>query len=185
MKVNGTAVFVNEKSEVEEKGLALEKIGQKPSPADMALAETRKYAKELSKDDFREFTRAIWLASHNIGIGSFVYLRRIIERLIDQTARENLDENALEEFSKQRIKEKIVALRDWLPTFLVENASLYVILSKGIHELTEEECLAAFEPCRVGIELILDEHIAKAEKERKIEAASCKLNELNAGLKDT
>ena len=42
--------------------------------------------------------------------------------------------------------------------------------------------MAAFEPCKVAIELILDEHIAKAEKGRKIEAASEKLKDLNAKL---
>lgn len=179
------SVTLGEDLKTQVSDIALAKIGQNPSPADISIAEIRKYSKELSKADFREFTRAIGLVSHDIGIGSFVYLRRIIERLIDQTAKDNLEAEALEEFAKQRIKEKIAALKDWLPTFLVENTSLYVILSKGIHELTEEECLGAFEPCRVGIELILDEHIAKMEKEQKIEAASRKLSELNVELKDT
>lgn len=64
--------------------------------------------------------------------------------------------------------EKIVLLRDYLPIFLVENSSIYSILSKGIHSLTEDECLEFFEPMKLGIELILDEKIEQEEKANKI-----------------
>ena len=36
--------------------------------------------------------------------------------------------------------EKIVMLRTELPQFLVDNREWYGLVSKGIHELTEEEC---------------------------------------------
>lgn len=164
--------------------IRLTKIGQYPSAADIALVEVQKYAKELGAQEFREFNRAIGLASHDVGIGSFVYLRRIVERLVTQTAQENLKGAKLEKFKKlQRAKDRISAVKQWLPSFLVDNQILYGILSKGIHELAEEECLAAFEPCRAAIELILDEHVERREKQRKIEAAATKLNELNARMK--
>jgi len=53
-----------------------------------------------------------------------------------------------------------------LPTAL-QNPNLYTILSKGIHELTEEECLEMFPMIKIGIELILDERIAEKEREKK------------------
>ena len=40
----------------------------------------KQYDKELRKPDLKEFTRAIGLAANGVGIGSFVYLRRIFER---------------------------------------------------------------------------------------------------------
>lgn len=44
---------------------------------------------------------------------------------------------------------------------------MYGVLSKGIHELSEQECLTYFEGVKLGIELILDDEIelrAKADK---------------------
>ena len=156
------------------------KIGQDPSPADIAIAEARKYSKELDSDYFKEFNRAIGLASHNVGIGSFVYLRRIIEKLVVQAGQENLETEAFADFSDQRFRDKIQTVKQWLPDFLTSNKHLYSILSKAIHELEEKECLAAFEPCKTAIEIILDEHIAKNEADKKkatLEGTLKKLNE--------
>lgn len=63
--------------------------------------------------------------------------------------------------------EKIKIIEDYLPEFLVENRSLYAILSTGIHDLTEDECLQYFEAVKIGIEQILDEKIIQKEKADK------------------
>ncbi len=44
----------------------------------------------------------------------------------------------------------------------------FAILSKGIHELTEQECLDLFPKVQLAIELILDEKIYQKEKQMKI-----------------
>jgi hypothetical protein len=62
----------------------IEKMGQYPSLADLVTAEIRKYRKFLGADAHREFSRAIGLAAHGVGIGSFIYLRRILENLIEE-----------------------------------------------------------------------------------------------------
>jgi len=64
--------------------------------------------------------------------------------------------------------EKIGLLALYLPSFLVENKSLYGILSKGLHELSEDECLQYFSIVQHGIELILEERITTKEKNEKI-----------------
>jgi len=51
----------------------IQKTGQFPSFASIAFDESKKYNKLLSKGDAEEFHRAIGLAAHNVGIGSFVY----------------------------------------------------------------------------------------------------------------
>ena len=56
------------------KGL-LQKIGQTPSMADLAIPDLRKYRTVLGDDRFRELSRAIGLAAHGVGIGAFVYRR--------------------------------------------------------------------------------------------------------------
>jgi hypothetical protein len=155
------------------KDRTLQKIGQFPSVATLNLYDVKKYSKALDKRYYHELTKAIGLAAHGIGVGSFVYLRRIFEYLIEQAHGEALSSAGWndEQFQKSRMSEKIQLLSQWLPDFLVQNKSMYGILSKGVHELTEEECLAAFPIVKVGIEIILDARIHEMERKRKLEEA--------------
>lgn len=160
---------------------SLFKIGQYPSVADLQLPSIHKYRKQLTNDDYLELAKAVGLNAHGIGIGSFVYLRRIFERLIENAhtqAKEGSGWNE-ETYSKSRIVEKIELLQKYLPEFLVENKSLYGLLSKGIHELGENECKQVFPIVRTGIELILDEKIAKAEREKKLATVSKQISGLH------
>jgi hypothetical protein len=130
-------------------------------------------------------SRAIGLAANGVGIGSFVYLRRIFENLIwtgfnEHKATVNIPDN---DFAVMRMDGKIQTLRDYLPKFLVENKSLYSILSLGIHEHKEEDCLAYFETVRVGIEIILDKKLEKQKRKEKIKAAQRQISDLNSKLK--
>lgn len=52
---------------------------------------------------------------------------------------------------------------------------MYSLLSKGVHELSEEDCLAHFDTLRIGIELILDEKLDRKERERKFQDAKVAL----------
>lgn len=156
------------------------KVGQYPSIADFHISQIKKYDKVLSTEKLKEFTRAIGLAANGVGIGSFVYLRRIFEDLIDEAhvkASVQKDWNE-EEYSKKRIVERIEILKSFLPTFLFDNRKLYGILSTGIHSLTEDACLAYFETVKVGIELILDEKLEELSRQQKIAEATKKLASL-------
>lgn len=173
------SIFYN----VEEKYLI--KIGQYPSIADFHIYEIKQYDKLLSKDVLKEFTKAIGLAANGVGIGSFVYLRRIFENLILESFEEAKQEGKVEEetFSRSRMDEKIELLKDYLPSFLVENKSIYSILSKGIHELDENTCLEYFDPMKVGIEIILDQKLEKKKQKEKEEEAKKRIAQLNGKLK--
>lgn len=161
-----------------------EKIGQYPSIASIENNTIKKYKKVLNSD-YVEFSKAIGLFSHGIGVGSFVYLRRIFENLIFETYEKKGTKLGVEksDFDKLRINEKIELLKDHLPDFLVKNSKLYSILSIGIHSLSEKECLDYFEPVKVGIEMILDQKIEEIERLKKIKEAEDKLTKLNAKLK--
>ena len=65
------------------------------------------------------------------------------------------------------MSEKILLLRDFLPAFLVQNREMYGILSKGVHDLTEQECLEYFPVAQKGIELILDDEMERLERKAK------------------
>ena len=121
-----------------------------------------------------------------MGIGSFVYIRRIFENLIDQA--HNLAKSEIKDFSEDiylnsRMDKKIIMLKDFLPVFLVENRILYAILSKGIHELSEEECLLYFDTVKIGIEQILDEKYIQNERASKIKESEKAINILHSKLK--
>ncbi|WP_320034368.1 hypothetical protein [Halarcobacter sp.] len=153
------------------------KIGQYPSIADFHISEIKQYKKLLSTEKLKEFTRAIGLAANGVGIGSFVYLRRIFEYLIEDAYTMCKKDGTVDEenYKKSRMDQKIELLSSHLPDFLVEHKSMYSILSKGIHELDEKTCLAHFDSLRVGIEIILDEKLEELKKKEKIEQAKKKL----------
>jgi hypothetical protein len=163
----------------------LMKIGQFPSVADFHLYEVKQYKKLLSNEKLREFTRAIGLAANGVGIGSFVYLRRIFEHLIQEAYKQAVSDKSITEsdFQTSRMDQKIDLLDTYLPDFLKENKALYSILSLGIHELDEKTCLAYFDTLRVGIEIILDEKLDELRKREKVAAAKRKITNLKSKIK--
>jgi hypothetical protein len=97
------------------------KIVQYPSLADLAEGNINKYGKVLGKEGLKEFKRAVGLSSHGIGIGAFVYLRRIFEKLIEDAHQKaaKVDTDWDEEtYAESRMDEKIGLLKDYLPAFL-------------------------------------------------------------------
>lgn len=144
-------------------GKRFTKIGQYPSKADLELKSLNPvFSKELDNALRQELGRAIGLRAHGVGIGSFVYLRRIFERLIEKTyanakAGSLWDEDKEALYQKSKMSERISLLNGYLPNRLVKTSSLYGILSKGIHELSEEECLSHFDLVQKAILMILKE----------------------------
>lgn len=161
----------------------LMKVGQYPSVADFHTHQVKQYKKVLSPEKLREFTKGIGLAAHGVGIGSFVYLRRIFEYLIQEAylkAGDSIDSTA---FQTARMNDKVEMLKDYLPDFLVEHRNLYSILSLGVHELSETICLEYFDTVRLGIEMILDEKNIELEREEKKEKARKRIANMQSAIK--
>jgi hypothetical protein len=139
----------------------------------------------LDKTKLKEFSKSIGLAANGIGIGSYVYLRRIFETLIVDAKNMAESDGAItdDDYQKVRVEDRIKLLAEYLPNFLVENKSMYSILSLGIHELDEETCLAHFDSLRVGIEIILDEKLEEIRKKEKTEEAKKRLAAIKGKLK--
>jgi hypothetical protein len=149
------------------RNMAIMKVGQFPSIADIAIDENRqKYRSVLQGPNWAELYKAIGLAAHGEGIGSFVYLRRVFERLI----RSRFDEFKIEEgwtdtdFVPLRMDEKVAFLKDHLPSYLVETRRIYSIFSLGIHELNNETCLQFFEVGKRSIIIILEDDLKKQQE---------------------
>lgn len=145
------------------------KIGQYPALADLENTHLLKY-RRLHADVYKELNRAVGLFSHGIGVGSFVYLRRIIEKFVLQPELDKMiekNEVTSDAVIVMDFKEKVRIAKNHLPEDLVSNTNVYSILSKGIHSLTEEECKQIFPPLLTLIELILDDKIEQIEKNEK------------------
>ena len=158
----------------------MRKIGQYPYVADLTMPELKIYKKVMNKDDERELKRANGLYASGIGIGSFVYLRRIIERIVVKAGEMAIEEGKIneKEFNQARIGEKIKLLSDYLPKGLCENPVFYGIVSKGIHELSEEECLKYFPIMNSFILMVLRQWKKMqddAEEEKQIAASLNKI----------
>lgn len=63
--------------------LILKKVGQYPSMADLQFYAFKKY-KKLLGNYYTELTKAVGLYASGIGVGAFVYLRRILETLVEE-----------------------------------------------------------------------------------------------------
>jgi len=147
--------------------MTVRKVGQYPSLADIAIDETRqKYRTVLRGENWGELYKAIGLAAHGEGIGSFVYLRRVFERLVQSRFAEFKDIEGWSEddFKSMRMVERIELLKDHLPSYLVEARKIYGIFSQGIHELDNETCLQFFNVGKRSIIMILDDDLKKQQE---------------------
>ncbi|MBU2577534.1 hypothetical protein KKA69_01750, partial [Patescibacteria group bacterium] len=88
-----------------------------------------------------------------------------------------------EEFLKKRMEEKIEALKKYLPSQLVSMRGIYSILSKGLHELTEEQCLKYFPALKLSIELILEQKIDMKAKQKKDQEAKKQIESIKKEIK--
>lgn len=129
------------------------KIGQYP-PWDISISkDLEKIMEKFSK----YYKKGLICEFQSYGIGANAYFRRIVEELIDDllgripdlmSGEEKIKyEEALEESRKTKnAQDKIALVKDLLPPILIPERynplkTLYEILSVGIHELTDEECL--------------------------------------------
>lgn len=142
------------------------KVGQDPSLADIANDEAATYRNVLNKETAAELHKAIGLAAHGVGIGSFVYLRRVFERLVYGRFNEFKQAEGWkdEDFFNLKMDDKVKFLKGHIPDFLYENRKIYGVLSKGIHELSEDVCLRVFEPLKLSIKIILEEDQKKKDE---------------------
>lgn len=164
----------------------IEKIGQFPTIADLHEYKIRQYKPLLGNERYKELAKGIGLTSHGVGIGAFVYLRRIFESLINEAHIEaqQISKRWNEKlFQKSKMEDKIQILKTYLPDYLVTNRKIYGILSKGIHELGEQECLEYFDVLKIGIEVILDQKLEKKRLEEKSKSINKAITDIHTKLK--
>lgn len=161
------------------------KYGEYPSRIDRLHPDLQKYEKSLG-DYFNDYRSAMMFQSHGFGIGAFVYLRRVFERVLRDVATKKYEATkswSYDDWRKgKRIEDVIKDLSAVLPDFLLDNKVLYGVLSKGIHDLDEEECLTAFPVVRAATEEILDDIIVSQQKAKRREGVSKQLQDVQSKL---
>lgn len=160
----------------------LVKIGQHPPLSAHSLAETTDFSQVLSRTLLNELNTAIDLASHGIGIGSYVYLRRVFESLINEAyLTASLNEGWNEsQYAESDMQGKIQRLAPNLPDFVVETEQLYGLFGKALHELTDDECLANFDVLKNGIFAIAEERLIQLSRSKRMSEAKKALAKLGS-----
>lgn len=155
------------------------KIGQNPTFNDLNksdLKKIRKYKPEI----YSELNKALGLFSHGIGVGSYVYLRRILEKhIVNPKFQIKLNNEPNKNlFNNYHFDDKVKFLGNDISEFLSFNSKLYGFISKGIHELEEDECINYFPLIYQTIIMILEEEIDIEERLKKKSQIQKELNKL-------
>ena len=153
----------------------MQKIGQYPTFSKEEVNTKLYQYKTLIPKYYPELTKAVSAYSQNMGVASFVYLRRILEHLVETRYKnfggiENI--RFVDKLHEVEKREKIIPdeFQD------IEN-QLYTVLSKGVHEYEEDECNEMFPAVKFIIESILDEELMKKEHEQKARKAKEIIND--------
>lgn len=147
--------------------LFLTKIGQYCSLRDFNENYTNRFVKDLKNKELRkEYEEALITHDEGHSIAAYVYMRRVIEKLILQKFNEKERDKSIDDFKQLHFDEKIQYLKSELPE-LLQDKKIYELSSAGIHTLTEDECESYFPALQHTIELILIDEAQKA-KERQL-----------------
>ncbi len=156
----------------------IQKIGQYPA-FDITI---KKHLREMLGEYIDFYQKGLICEYNSYGIGAFVYYRRIVEGIIGNllnsipelmTGEEKQKyEEAMEKVKNtKQTQEKIKLIKDLLPSILMPEGfnplkMIYDMLSKGIHNKTDEECLDYSRAIRKSL-IFLVEIILHAKKQNK------------------
>lgn len=164
------------------------KINTYPNSMNGLKQKYRKY-KLLNNDDYNyaeEFITGCYLFYNSkSGIGSFCYLRRCLENFVKDYTNDLFNEGKISEIYNASLKfeKKINIIKGELDKDVYGMLKpLYSILSLGIHELKEQECLDFFIQLKEILEILLDERLEKINKKNKIQKLKKNLNDNNSKL---
>lgn len=172
-------------------GESVQKIGQYPSYTHKISSNLKEF---LSDEYLDLFKKGITCESQSYGIGACSYYRRIVEleigNLLDQIESE-VENSDLEEF-KELVREakeshfasnKINFLAKVIPSFMKPGgrnplALLYEVLSIGIHQLNDDQCLEQAEAIRETLESTIRLLNANKDAISKLQHASSILGKI-------
>jgi len=168
---------------VSESTIKIQKYGELPRKH----LEKDKLLKKFFSGDSDNYEKAMVCISHGYGIGSFSYLRRIIEgnifQLLDMLQEdiecsENVNEikDAIAELRKESpMSDKIKLANNALPSYLKPDGlnplgKLYQILSEGVHNLSDEECLEKATAIKECLKFLISELTSRKQNRSRFKS---------------
>lgn len=147
------------------------KIAQYPSEYDTGSKEYLDKLKAVcgtkeAREMVKFINKSLIMESNGLGIPALVYMRRAFERLIAISEDKNKLENTGTTMA-ERIKNNPL-----LPIQIKENTRLYNIISEGIHNETEEECMELFKVIKVGFTILLRKTYEHVQEQKELEELS-------------
>ena len=167
---------------LEQKGFhfSLRKIGQYPSMIDIHGFDFSKYEKQLERikayDDYR---KADLSYTEGFYVGSFAYLRRIFEKLVNQYLTETKEKP-----SDNRMDSKIKVIKNRFDP-LIQNSlkNVYGVLSVSIHELDEEQSKEYYDILKAIIDIQLEYELTEEDKRKNANKYSSELAKISSKIK--
>ena len=151
--------------EIDNGFVTIRKIGQKPLYSDLKNNHSNEYKKILEKyDSFNDYRSYEQCASRNLLAGACTYLRRIFEKMISVKIKES--DLSKEEIKKAaHIEDRIKLVKDKFDKDIQDDLNnSYSLLSKGIHELDNDEIQTFYKLILEVVNVQLESE--KEEKER-------------------
>ena len=134
-----------------------------------------KIVKRIGIDNY--FIQAYSAAQNNLWIGAYVYIRKILEKIIDYVHKQNNEE--IKNWNKKMLGEKIECVKKILPNYVKNNVKkLSSVLSDTIHNLEENEANKNYNLVFEIINLILNKIETDIETKKREEKATKQLNSI-------
>lgn len=166
------------------RGVRLRKLGQWPPHS---INPPREVERQLSEDHLRLYKNGLVCLSQGYGIGALGYFRRVVEEtvhellnILAQEAKQTGNDDRLVAITyaqgQARAEDKLRLAADILPESLRPGdvnplAVLYQQYSRGIHGLSDEECLEIAIRLRFAFEYVFERLPASIEEARKFREA--------------
>ena len=169
---NSVMMYCGECPECEEKHFAVfvltdkgyESIGFYPGIF-ARIEEVDKYSNCLDEKQRENLVMAIRSNRLGMSVGSFAYIRRLLESLVEKV----LIENTIHVDSHDQFKDLLCKAEKVTPLFPDElsdtKTGLYSFLSEGVHKWTDEECAQYYPLVEFAVFSILE--FLKNQKEKK------------------
>jgi hypothetical protein len=146
----------------------LTKCGQWPSLVDFRLHQIEDLSAAFEAADLEEWKRSLTTQAHGFNVAACVHLRRMFESLLIEARNSIAGGQYLErdwvEFDRAKMPDRVKLVASELPSFVVEHPELYGVLSKGVHELSEEECARELPLLQSCMKLIAEQRLDRIRR---------------------
>lgn len=165
---------------------SIQKVGQFPSIVDVAKGASNLLQRELTNPYDEEYGKSITSAAHGFNIAAYVYMRRVLEFLIEKEGKSAISSGDIADttWNNAKIsKDKVELIESRLPEFFRSNhGALYKLLSIGIHQLNEDDAGSFYTIIREAVELILEDEVVKRRAAQRKEKSRNSLGQAMSAL---